>query len=106
MRVRWTVPALAAVDKLWSGIAKEDVVAATRMTDAIDEKAGALRDFPAMGRPGRVAGTRELVITGTPYVVAYLIADAAVLVLHVQHGAQEWPEDFVGVPTGAARGAE
>jgi len=30
-----------------------------------------LADHPAMGRPGRIAGTRELVIVRYPYIVAY-----------------------------------
>ena len=51
-----------------------------------------LRDFPASGRVGRIAGTRELVISGTPYVAAYAISETAVRILRVLHGAQEWPD--------------
>jgi toxin ParE1/3/4 len=47
-----------------------------------------------MGRPGRVKGTRELVIVGTPYIVAYRIKGDAVQVLRVLHGAQKWPQGF------------
>jgi addiction module RelE/StbE family toxin len=53
-----------------------------------------LRDFPESGRPGRVAGTRELVVTGTPYVAAYQVTDTAVRILRVLHGAQQWPDDL------------
>lgn len=45
-----------------------------------------------MGRPGRVDGTRELVISHTPYIAAYRIAGDTVHIPHVLHGAQEWPE--------------
>ena len=48
--------------------------------------------FPMSGRPGRVPRTRELVIAGTPFVVAYVIEKARVVVLAVYHGAQRWPE--------------
>jgi len=53
-----------------------------------------LLDFPASGRVGRIAGTRELVINGTPYVAAYTIAETTVWILRVLHGAQEWPENL------------
>jgi len=42
---------------------------------------------------GRVAGTRELVVVGTPYIVVYRIEPAAVVILRVLHGAQRWPSD-------------
>ena len=44
-----------------------------------------------MGRAGRVRGTRELAIDGTPYIVAYRIKGNVVEVLRVIHGAQRWP---------------
>ncbi|XAZ26357.1 type II toxin-antitoxin system RelE/ParE family toxin (plasmid) [Sinorhizobium sp. B11] len=56
-----------------------------------------LIDFPASGRIGRITGTRELVIIGTPYVAAYAVAESSVRVLRVLHGAQEWPD---ALPTG------
>ena len=43
--------------------------------------------------PGSIEGTRELVISGTPYIVAYRVTDAQIEVLFVQHGAREWPAD-------------
>ena len=51
-----------------------------------------LIDFPASGRVGKISGTRELVINGTPYVVAYAVTQSAVRILRVLHGAQEWPD--------------
>jgi len=53
-----------------------------------------LIDFPASGRVGRIAGTREVVINGTPYVAAYAITETTVRILRVLHGAQEWPDAF------------
>jgi plasmid stabilization system protein ParE len=47
-----------------------------------------------MGRSGRVAGTRELVIAGTPYLVAYRVEAKAVVILAVIHGAQRWPDEL------------
>lgn len=53
-----------------------------------------LSSHPKKGRVGRVTGTRELVIGGTPFLVAYREAAEAVEVLRVLHGARRWPENF------------
>jgi len=55
---------------------------------------GMLAEHPGLGRPGRVEGTRELVVAGFPYVVAYLHRGDSVMVLRVLHGAMKWPERF------------
>jgi toxin ParE1/3/4 len=46
---------------------------------------------PQMGRPGRVAGTRELVISSTPFVVIYRLQGQSIEVLRLLHSAQQWP---------------
>ena len=51
-------------------------------------------DFPYLGRAGRVTGTRELVMSRTPYIVAYRIHADVLEVLAVVHGARRWPERF------------
>ena len=51
-----------------------------------------LPNNPEMGRPGRVPGTRELVIPGTPFIVPYRVAGNAIQVLRIYHGARRWPE--------------
>jgi toxin ParE1/3/4 len=43
---------------------------------------------------GRVAGTREMTVSGTPYLVVYLIHEGSIHMLAILHGAQEWPESF------------
>jgi toxin ParE1/3/4 len=60
----------------------------TRIVEAIET----LCDHPHLGRPGRVAGTRELVIAETPYVVPYRVVDDGVEILAVIHGARRWPD--------------
>lgn len=63
------------------------------MGDAIETAVRHLANFPEIGPPGRIRGTRELVVTGTPYVVVYRIEATAVVILRVLHGAQDWPPD-------------
>ena len=55
---------------------------------------GTLEDLPLIGKPGRIAGTRELVVPATPYVVAYRIEDEVIQILAIMHGAQRWPKSF------------
>ena len=50
--------------------------------------------FPEMGRHGRVPGTRELVLTSQPDIVAYRIRGQTIDILAILHGAQKWPERF------------
>jgi len=53
-----------------------------------------LLETPQIGRPGRVAGTRELVIFGTPYIVPYRIGSETLQILRVYHSSRFWPESF------------
>ena len=47
-----------------------------------------------MDRVGRVSGTREFVITDTPYIAAYQIVEDTLVILRVLHGAQRWSQQF------------
>ena len=70
----------------------EDVAA--RITMRIVTSVQRLATFPMAGRSGRVRGTRELVISNTPFIAAYAIDQDRIVVLAVYHGAQQWPEVF------------
>jgi toxin ParE1/3/4 len=75
-------------------IANDSVAAGAKVYAAIEAKAEQLIDFPEIGRAGRVEGTRELVVTGLPYIIAYAIQGDTVFILRVLHGAQQWPDDL------------
>lgn len=75
-------------------MALQSPMAASRLVDRLlDRTETLLADNPGIGRSGRVTGTRELVMTGLPYIVVYRISDQ-VEVPAVVHGARAWPDTF------------
>ena len=69
-------------------------MAASRVATKIHDAVAHLVDHPAMGRPGRIPGTRELIVPGLPYIVPYRIRGEVVEILSVFHAARKWPESF------------
>jgi toxin ParE1/3/4 len=92
MTVRWTPTALRDLDSLHSYIADDNTAAALAVLETVVAGIDALARHPEMGRKGRVAGTRELVIA--PYVVAYRAGKTAIEILAIIHGARRWPDSF------------
>lgn len=80
------------LERIVERIAKENPAAALDIWDDIENQVERLCDFPRSGRTGRMPETRELVITGTAYIVVYVVGDDVELV-RVLHGAQKWPPD-------------
>jgi len=93
VRIEWLPEAARNLTAQLEWIAERNLWAAIDMGDAIHAAVSRLADHPAMARPGRVAGTRELVVVGTPYIVVYRIEASAVVILRVLHGAQRWPAE-------------
>ena len=94
MRVKWLRTALANLDAEAIFIARDNPAAAARVVTAINRAVQNLHRFPSMGRPGRVVGTRELVVPGTTYIIPYRVRDETVEVLRVFHAARRWPKKF------------
>ena len=94
MKVRWTVPAASQLREIFDYISADNPTAATRMVRRIRNSVHQTAKMPNAGRIGRVSGTREAVVPGTTYLVAYKILEDAIHVLAILHGAQEWPESF------------
>jgi toxin ParE1/3/4 len=93
MRIVWSVEALDDLDALRAYIGRDSPKAAREMALRIVAAVeGLLEPHPQIGRPGRIAGTRELVVAGTPYVVPYRIEGGVAAVLRVYHAARRWPE--------------
>lgn len=92
MKLVWSAFALSDRDGIFTHIEADNPSAAVTVDERIVAAVRRLWDFPESGRPGRIAGTRELVITGTPYIAAYAVTDTTVRILRVLHGAQQWPD--------------
>jgi addiction module RelE/StbE family toxin len=92
VNVVWTEPALCHLEAIGDYIATENPVAAARVLHRISEATKLLAAHPRSGRLGRVAATRELVVTRTPYIVAYSIRDPDIQILAVYHSARKWPD--------------
>jgi toxin ParE1/3/4 len=69
-------------------------MAASRIVERIHESVDNLSAYPDLGRLGRVPGTRELVIAGTPFIVPYRVREDGVEILTVFHAARKWPDAF------------
>ena len=96
MRIVWLYRAIVDLEAARAYIAQDNPEAANRIGRTITSAVAALADNPAIGRPGRVAGTRELVVVGTSYIVPYRVRGSTVQVLRVLHAARRWPEGFAG----------
>jgi toxin ParE1/3/4 len=94
VRVEWLEDALASLNAEADYIGNDNPDAANQMIETIFAAVDRLVRYPASGRPGRVLGTRELVVLGTPYIVPYRIRGSRVEVLLVLHGARKWPRSF------------
>jgi len=95
MKVLWSPEAIQDLTALQSYIAQDNPAAAQRVALRIIETVEhLLPDNPHMGRPGRVPGTRELVIPRTPYIVPYRVHRHALEILRVYHAARRWPDSF------------
>lgn len=75
-------------------IAENNIRAAIQTSEKIEISTIRLLDHPNMGKSGRVKGTRELIVTGTPYIIVYRLDDNYIQILTILHGAQLYPPGF------------
>ena len=92
MRLRWTKLADRDLDEIAAYIGQDSPVAAARvMLELIDQTEASLSRHVALGRPGRVVGTRELVVRGLPYIIPYRVRDNCIEILRVLHTSRRRP---------------
>jgi toxin ParE1/3/4 len=94
VRVEWLRAAIRNLDVLAEYISRHNPAAAERTVAAVRGAVENLERSPSSGRPGRVSGTRELVVSGTPYLVPYRVRGDVVQLIRVFHAARKWPSHF------------
>lgn len=92
MKLAWTRLAIADLHRAHDFIAAESPRAASSVIDRIEKSAAMLLRHPLLGRPGRVEGTRELIVVETPFVIPYRVKGDRIQILAVIHGARRWPD--------------
>jgi len=90
----WLPSAQRDFDSIVDYIAEDDPRAAIEQGDEIEHQLACLERHPSLGKPGRVKGTRELVIARTPYVAVYPVLNERVEIMRILHGAQQWPNTY------------
>ena len=95
MNILWSPEAIEDLNSLRAYIAQDNPTAVRAVVlHIMDSVEQLLPDNPQMGRPGRIPGTRELVIPKTPFIVPYRLQRNVIQILRVYHGARRWPENL------------
>jgi toxin ParE1/3/4 len=95
MTLQWSPESIYDLIALRAHIAEDNPAAAKRVAlHILYCVEHLLSENPELGHPGRVPGTRELVIPKTPFVVPYRVRDNVLEILRVYHHARRWPEGF------------
>lgn len=94
LKLIWSPQAREDLREIYLYIARDNPYGARAVQAPIKEGVAFLKDNPHTGRPGRVPGTRELVIAQTLYIVPYRVLEDRLELLRVYHGARRWPASF------------
>ncbi|MEI5668800.1 type II toxin-antitoxin system RelE/ParE family toxin [Bosea sp. CCNWLW174] len=94
MKVIWTARARVELDDIADYVAPISASAALALVRRLRQAGKQLGEHPHMGRPGRVDGSRELVVNGTPYILPYRVRDGRVEILAVLHASRLWPDQL------------
>jgi plasmid stabilization system protein ParE len=92
MRLRWLHKALRNLDDEAAYIAADDATAARLVVKRVLDAVAQLERQPGLGRPGRVPGTRELVVGNARYIVPYRVRGETVEILRVFHTSRRLPD--------------
>ena len=94
MKLAWTLTAFCDLEQIYQYIAQDKPKAALDLIAHIDSLTQQLTQFPSMGRPGRTAGTREMIVAHTPYFIVYRVRKTQIEILAVLHSAKKIPPNW------------
>ncbi len=94
MKVLYTSLAREDMMHLLDFIGSESPKSALEVINKIESQILNLKLHPEIGRSGRVPSTRELVITGTPFIVPYQVKSNTLVILRIYHSRRKWPYRF------------
>jgi plasmid stabilization system protein ParE len=92
MQFKWLRRALEILDNEAVYIALDNPAIAAEFVLHIRDLTLMLGHQPNKGRPGRIAGTRELVVSRFSYIIPYRVREGHVEILRVFHTARKWPK--------------
>lgn len=93
-RVKWLRRAISDLNAEITYIAQEAPALAAKMYAYIRGRISILEEFPESGRPGRVFGTRELVLDHYPYLIPYRVKNGNVEILRIFHTRRKQPRTW------------
>ena len=94
MHIKWLRKALQNLDQEAEYIPLENPQAAKLIVKKITQTVNALKENPALGKAGRIVGTRELIIANTPYLIPYRIKNNSIEILRVFHCSRKPPKTW------------
>jgi addiction module RelE/StbE family toxin len=92
MQVKWLRRALRNLEQARNYVFQDNPTAAQELILKIQNAANQLQNYPFMGKNGRVEGTKELIISNSPYILIYRIKEESVEVLRILHTSKRYPE--------------
>ena len=91
VKIKVTQKAWDDISSIEEYISKDNVSAAQATIQKTLDSSKNLVEFPNMGRTGRVPMTRELVVSGTPFIIIYTVRQNTIFILRILHAARKWP---------------
>ncbi|MGM3306342.1 type II toxin-antitoxin system RelE/ParE family toxin [Anabaena sp. WFMT] len=92
MQIKWLHRALRNLEQAHSYVLKENPKAAQELILKIQNAANQLKNYPFMGKSGRVENTRELIISNSSYILIYRIKEETVEILRILHTSKRYPD--------------
>ncbi|MFN5954008.1 MAG: type II toxin-antitoxin system RelE/ParE family toxin [Dolichospermum sp.] len=92
MQVKWLKWALRNLEQARNYVFQDNPTAAQELIIKIQNAANQLQKYPFMGKNGRVEGTKELIISNSPYILIYRVKEESVEVLRILHTSKRYPE--------------